>query len=502
VGERVNRTGLVAGIVAFLAVGFMPPVEGLPAAGQWCAATGLLMAIWWLTEALHPAATALVPIVLLPLTGAMAADDVTRPYASETNLLFLGGLMIAMAVERWNLHRRMALWIIYKFGSTPSGLVFGFMAATAVISAWISNSATTMMMLPITTAVLAHFSQDHPELERDLAPPLLLSIAYAATIGGLATIVGTPPNAVFVGQMARLFPEAPQIGFLQWMLVGVPVALVLLPVSWFYLVRFASPLWKHTEKLDRSALAAQRAALGPMSIPERRVMVVFAMTAVLWILRAPIHTGLFSYPGWSGLLGQPRFAGDSTVAIAMTLLLFLLPSGQKPGERLLDWTWASKIPWGVIVLLGGGFALADATRATGLAEWIGSNLGDMGGVSPFVKVAVLCLSITFLTEVMTNTALATIMMPVLAASAVASGTDPMLLMLPCTLSASLGFMMPSGTAPNAIVFSTGHLTVGYMARVGLALNLLSIVVVTITTFLLAGPVFGISLHSMPAWATP
>jgi sodium-dependent dicarboxylate transporter 2/3/5 len=223
---------------------------------------------------------------------------------------------------------------------------------------------------------------------------------------------------------------------------------------------------------------------------------------MLWILRAPIVTETFSFPGWSGLLPHPKFAGDSTVAIGMALLLFLLPSGEKPGERLLDWSWAQKLPWGVLVLLGGGFALADATRETGLAGWIGSSLGGMQDVSPFVKVAVLCLSITFLTEVMTNTALTTIMMPVLAASAVASGTDPMLLMLPCTFSASLGFMMPSGTAPNAIVFSTGHLTVRYMARVGFALNLLSIVVVTLMTFLLAGPVFGISFHSMPAWAHP
>ncbi len=239
-----------------------------------------------------------------------------------------------------------------------------------------------------------------------------------------------------------------------------------------------------------------------MSVAERRVMMVFAVTAALWILRSPIHTDLFSFPGWSGLLSHPRFAGDSTVAIGMALLLFLLPSGMKQGERLLDWNTAVKIPWGVLVLLGGGFALADATRSTGLAEWIGSNLGSIKDVSPLVKVAVLCLSITFLTEVMTNTALVTIMMPVLAASAVASGTDPLLLMIPCTFSGSLGFMMPSGTAPNAIVFSTGHLTVRYMARVGFALNLLSIVVVTSMTFLLAGPVFGISLNSLPAWAKP
>ena len=501
-GEWAARFGLVGGILAFFVIGFLPATEGLPVAAQWTAATGALMATWWLTEALPPSVTALVPIVLLPLTGAMAADDITRSYASETNLLFLGGLMIAMAVERWNLHRRMALWIIHSFGRTPSGLVFGFMAATGAISAWISNAATTMMMLPIASAVLLHFRDDHPELERAMGPPLMLSIAHAATIGGLATIVGTPPNAVFVGQMAKLFPDAPPIGFLQWMMVGVPVALVLLPLTWFYLVRIASPLWKSRAVLDRSAIAAQRAELGPMTTPERRVMMVFAATAALWMLRSTIHTDAFVFPGWSGLLPQPKFAGDSTVAVGMALVLFLVPSGRTTGERLLDWKTAVKIPWGVLVLLGGGFALADATRASGLADWIGTGLGSVQDVSPLVKVGMLCLAITFLTEVMTNTALTTIMMPVLAASAVASGTDPLLLMLPCTFSASLGFMMPSGTAPNAIVFSTGHLTVRYMARVGFALNLLSIVVVTAMTFLLAGPVFGISLNSLPPWAHP
>ena len=498
----VRRVGLVGGLLAFLAIGLLPGPASLPVAAQWSAAVGVLMATWWLTEALPPAVTALVPIVLLPLTGAMAADDITRSYASETNLLFLGGLMIASAVERWGLHRRMALWIVWKFGRSPAGLVFGFMAATGLISAWISNAATTMMMLPIATAVLAHFRKDNPELELELAPPLLLSIAHAATIGGLATIVGTPPNAVFVGQMARLFPEAPPIGFLQWMMVGVPVTLLLLPLTWLYLVRFASPLWHRRVELDRRAIAQQRAALGARTVAETRVMLVFAGAALLWMLRSPIETGAFSFPGWSGLLAQPKFAGDSTVAVGMALLLFLIPSGARRGERLLDWKTAAGIPWGVLVLLGGGFALADATRATGLATWIGTGLGGIEGVSAFTKVAVLCLCITFLTEVMTNTALATIMMPVLAASAVASHTDPLLLMLPCTLSASLGFMMPSGTAPNAIVFSTGHLTVRYMARVGFALNLLSIVVVTLATFALAGPAFGISLGSLPGWAHP
>lgn len=498
----VARLGLIGGLLAFFAVGLAPSPEGLTAAGQWAAATTVLMAVWWLTEALPPAATSLVPIVVLPLVGAMPAGDVTRAYASETNMMFLGGLMIATAVERWNLHRRMALAIVQSFGRTPSGLVFGFIAATAAISAWVSNAATTMMMMPIATAVLLHFREDSPDVERELGPPLLLSIAYAASIGGLATIIGTPPNAIFVGQMAQLFPDAPRVGFLQWMMVGVPTALILLPIVWFYLVRFASPLWSMKAVLDRSVIAGQRAKLGVMSTAERRVLVIFAMTAALWIFRSPIRTDGLSIPGWSDLLSEPGFVGDSTVSIGMTLLLFVIPSGQRAGEKLLDWQSAVRIPWGVLILLGGGFALADATRATGLAQWIGQSLGAVGSLGPLATVALLCLVIVFLTEVMTNTALTTIMMPVLAASAVASGIDPLLLMVPCTLTASLAFMLPSGTAPNAIVFSTGHVTVRYMARVGFWLNILSVFVITGITFAIARPVFGISLNSLPFWAHP
>ncbi|HYC56461.1 MAG TPA: DASS family sodium-coupled anion symporter [Candidatus Binatia bacterium] len=495
----VGRLGLLAGPLAFLAIGLAPAVDGLPTAGQWTAATGAWMAIWWLTEALPPAATALLPVVLLPLTGAMQADDITRPYASETNFLFLGGLIIATAVERWNLHRRMALWIIASFGSSPAGIVLGFMVATAAISAWISNAATTMMMLPIATAVIAQFGRTDPGLERDLAAPLMLAVAHAATIGGLATIVGTPPNAIFVGAMARIFPQAPPVGFLQWMLVGTPVALVLVPLTWLYLVRVASPLWKRSLRIDGAMMREQRAALGAMSTAEKRVLAVFAVTAFLWMFRTPIDMGGLIVPGWSQLLPLPARVGDSTVAIAMALLLFVLPSGQN-GQRLMDWASATRLPWGVLILLGGGFALADATRVTGLAQWIGSNLGGMAGISALAKVFLVCLSITFLTEVMTNTALVSIMMPIIASSAAATGTDPILLMLPCTLSASLGFMLPSGTAPNAIVFSTGYLSVAYMARVGFALNVLSVLVVTAVMFTIAQPVFQISLDAAPAWS--
>lgn len=457
------------------------------------------MATWWLTEALPVAATAMVPLVVLPLCGVMSAAATAAPYASKTNFLFLGGLIIATAVARWDLHRRIALIIILKFGTTPSHLVLGFMTATALISAWISNSAVTMMMLPIAIAVLDHFERDDPALVRSLGPVLLLAIAFSATIGGMATIVGTPPNAVFVGALAQLFPEAPPVGFLQWMLVGVPLACLMVPLAWLWLVYGASKLGRQASKLDRNILLNQLEELGPVSPPERRVLAVFVATALLWMFRRPIEIGALVMPGWSMLLPTPSMAGDSTVAIAMALVLFALPAGDERGSRLLDWESASKLPWGVIVLLGGGFALAAAINSSGLALWLGDLLSWAGSRPGLMGVFLLCLIVSFVTEVTTNTAITTILMPVLAATAVAGHFDPRILMVPCTLAASLCFMMPSGTAPNAIVFSDGRLSVATMARAGLPLNLMAVVLVTLVVWVVALPVFAISLGAIPAW---
>ena len=458
------------------------------------------MAVWWLTEALPVSATALVPIAVLPLLGVMPAASITAPYASKTNFLFLGGLIIATALQRWNLHRRIALRIISAFGTTVRGLVLGFMVATATISAWISNSAVTMMMLPIALAVLDHFETANPQSSDELGKVLMLAVAYSATIGGMATIVGTPPNAVFVGALPALFPEAPEIGFLQWMLVGVPLVAVMIPLAWLYLVRVASSIGQDEARVDRSAVADELDRLGEISVPERRVLVMFAATALLWMFRRNLDLGAFVIPGWSSLLPDPSMVGDSTVAIGMALLLFALPAGDGKGSRLLDWETAVKLPWGVIVLLGGGFALAHAIRESGLADWIGSGRGWVGAAPALVSIIAIATIISFVTEITTNTAITTIMMPILAASAVTGGCDPLLLMLPCTMAASLCFMMPSGTAPNAIVFSGGRLTVAYMARTGFLLNLLAILLVTGTFYFIAIPVFGIGLESAPAWS--
>lgn len=477
-----------------------PRPEALSAQAWITAATALLMAIWWLTEGVDVAVTAMVPLVVLPLFGVMSPGAIAAPYASQTNFLFLGGLIIATALERWKLHRRIALTIVLRFGRSPASLVLGFMTATASISAWISNAAVTMMMLPIAVAILDQFEEEDPKAAEQLGPVLLLAVAYSATIGGMATVVGTPPNAVFVGAFGQLFPEAPPIGFVDWMMVGVPLAILMIPLAWAWLVYGASKVGRSTVSVDRSVLERQLAALGPITTPERRVLWVFLTTALLWMFRRSIQLGPVFLPGWSELLPHPTSVGDSTVAIAMAITLFSLPSGDRRAPRLLDWNAASKLPWGVILLLGGGFALAEAIRVSGLALWIGSVLGDVVSTPGFTSVFLLCLTISLVTEITTNTAITTIMMPILAAAAVAAATDPLLLMVPCTLAASLSFMLPSGTAPNAIVFSGRRLTVATMAKAGFALNLVAVVLVSLVCWFWAVPVFGISLDQAPAWS--
>ena len=492
--------GFTLGVAAFVAVVLLPAPADLSEAAQATAAVATLMSIWWLTEALPIAVTALAPLVLLPALGAMDAGTISAPYANKTNFLFLGGLMIATAIERWGLHRRIALHVLAAFGDRPASLVLGFMAATAAISAWISNAATTMMMLPIAVAVCDHVQERDRRVGEVLSPILLVSVAYAATIGGLATIVGTPPNAVFVGMLGQMFPGAPPVSFVSWMLFGVPVVLILVPLTWLYLVRIASPIASCRLGGDATLVSTELASLGKMSLAERRVLRTFAATALAWIFLRPVDLGPFVVPGWSSLLPNPRFVDDSTVAIAAAILLFCLPAGDAARSRLLDWQSAVRLPWGIDLLLGSGFALAEATTASGLAEWLGARLAWVGSATPIVAILTVSLATCFATEFMNNTAIATIMLPIVAASAVAGGCDPRLLMVPCTLAASLGFMMPNGTAPNAIVFAGGRLSVAFMARTGLAVNVVGTLLMALLVYAIAVPALGIDLDGKPAWA--
>jgi sodium-dependent dicarboxylate transporter 2/3/5 len=466
------------------------------------AAVAALMAIWWITEAVPFAAAALIPIAAFPLLDILPSRATAACYGDKNIYLLLGGFIIAIAMQRWNLHRRIALFVLCRLGSTPSLLVLGFMIATAFLSMWISNTATTLMMLPIALAVAGGMAGEGEKLNRRLGTCLMLAIAYSASIGGLGTLIGTPPNIVLAGALRTIYPEAPEIGFVRWMGVGLPLVIVFVPLTWLLLTRFLHPPGKSGERCDPGLLEAQRRELGPMGRGERLIMIVFTTTSLLWIFRSPIEIGSFRIPGWSGLMPNPGAVDDATVAVGMAILCFVLPVDLKRGVFLMRWRWAVEIPWAVLILFGGGFALSAGFQASGLDHWIGDQLGVLRGVPVVLLVAAICLLITFLTEVSSNTAVTNVMMPVLAATAVAIGVSPLLLMIPAAFSASCAFMLPVATPPNAIVFGSRLVRIPQMARAGVLLNLIGVVLITALIYTIAIPLFGIVLGEVPVWALP
>ena len=493
------RLGLVAGPLVALAALLLPLPDGMPEAGRRTGAVTLLMAVWWITEALPIAATALLPVFLFPLLGILPTAETCAAYGDKTNFFFFGGLVIASAVERWGLHRRIALGVMVRIGGAPRQIILGFMTATALISMWASNTATTMMMLPIALAVLDHFERRVPEAGHAIAPALMLAIAYAASIGGVGTLVGTPPNVIFAGALEQLHPEAPAVGFGAWMLIGVPIVVVMIPVTWLYLTRVAFRVPATSAADEGAVLRSELAALGPMSAPERRVLAVFAATAFLWIFRADLDLGVAVLPGWSRVLPDPAAVDDTVIALAMATLLFVLPAG-RDGAALLGEDWARRIPWHVLVLLGGGFALAAGVQASGLAAWAAGLLTGLEGMPAPLVVLVVVLLAAGLSEFTLNSAITALMMPILAASAVGLELDPRLLMVPATLAASFTFMMPGGTAPNAMVFASGRLTVAQMARAGLGVKVIGLAVVVGVFFLTGLAALGIAPTGTPSWA--
>jgi len=485
--------GLVLGLLLFAVLLARPAPPGMTPEAARAAAVALLMATWWITEAIPIAATALLPIALYPLLGVMGGKATAKAYGDHNVFLFMGGFFIAMAMQKWNLHKRIALAIVSVVGDSPRTIMLGFMCATAFLSMWISNTATTMMMIPIAIAVL---SQAAEEVRKgSFAPALMLGVAYSASIGGLGTLIGTPPNVIFAGAVEKLFPEMGEIGFLRWMTAAVPLVVLFLPITWIYLTRvaFRVPSGRDCRVAGgKSAVRQELAALGKMSRGERYTLTVFILTALGWAFRRDIDLGAFVIPGWSDLLGIADLVTDATVAIFAAIVLFALPVDLKKGEFALDWNWASRIPWGVLLLFGGGFALAASFRETGLDQWVGDWLKAAAGLPTVLLMLLVCLMMTFLTELTSNTATASMAMPVLGSTAAVAGLNPLLLMIPATLSASCAFMLPVATPPNAIVFGSGSVTIPQMARTGLGLNIIGALLVTGVTYCVAVPVFGIS----------
>lgn len=491
----LQKTGLFAGPVLSLIVLLFIDLDSENPQVTYTASVALLMAIWWITESIPIAVTALIPVVLFPLMGIMDGKEVSVLYFNHVIFLFIGGFLVALAMQKWNLHRRIALFTLLVFGVKPKRIMLGFMVATAFLSMWISNTATAMMMVPIALSVIISLENTLGERKmRRYSVGLLLGIAYSASIGGIATLVGTPPNLSFARILTITFPDVPEISFARWFFFAIPISLFFLFLVWMVISIFFS---RENFKIDRQIFRKQYQELGPMGREEKVVLVVFLSMALLWLTRADINIGRLIIPGWSQLFPRADFINDGTVAIALSLLLFLVPS--KGSARLMDWETASKLPWGIVLLFGGGFALASGFKESGLSDWFGGQLTGLESFSPGFLIGSICFMITFLTELTSNTATAEMILPVLAAISVAIAKNPLLLMIPATLASSFAFMMPVATPPNAIIFGTNRLKIIDMVKVGFVLNLLGVLVLT-AGILLLGFLLDIDPSVFPDWA--
>ncbi|MEQ9638906.1 MAG: DASS family sodium-coupled anion symporter [Alphaproteobacteria bacterium] len=463
--------GLVAGPLVFTALLALPAPAGLSADGWTTATVGAWMALWWMTEATALAVTALLPLILFPLLGIRGLDETAQAYANPLIFLFLGGFLLARAMRVWTLDRRLALAVLGLAGAHPARVVGGIMAVTAFLSMWVSNTATAMVMLPIGLSVVALFAE---QKDAKLPPALLLGIAYAATIGGMGTIIGTPPNALFVGFMAESYGI--EIGFAQWMLVGVPLVCVLLPLAWLVLTRVCFRLGDDAAPAVAAAIATQRAGLAPISRAEVMVAVLMVLVAVCWLFRPLLNA----------------FVPLSDAGIAMTgaALLFVLPADLKRGRFLLHWDEAMTIRWDVLILFGGGLALAGAIGASDLAGWIGERLAGFDALPAWALLLALGILIVLVGELASNTAMAAVFLPVAGAAALAMGEPAVTLTLPIALFATLGFMLPVATPPNAVIFGSGAVKMGHMLRAGAILDAVGIVVVAIGVLTLGRWVLG------------
>ena len=450
--------------------------DGLSESGWNTAAIGVLMAVWWATEAVPIAVTALLPLVCFPLLDIATIQDTAAPYANKVIYLFLGGFIVAFAMQRWNLHRRIALTVLQYAGGNGRSLVGGFMLASAVISMWVINTSTTMMLLPIAVSIISVIHKTVDSLDENgkqsFQYSLLLGVAYGATIGGMATLVGTAPNAMLAAFMQESYGI--EIDFARWMLVGLPLSAMMLPLAWLTLTRVAFKVDFTTSPEGRATLGRMKAEMGRITVPEKRVAIVFVLMALTWILR-PV---LVKFPGLSAL-------DDSGIAMAGAISLFLIPSGEKSDPLLLRWHYAEQLPWSVLILFGGGLTLASAVTRTGLAEWLGTALQAVGMLPLGVIVIIAATMIIFLTELTSNIATTATFLPVVGAIAIESGFDPIVVTVPVTFAASCAFMLPVATPPNAIVFGSGMLTIPKMVRAGMMLNLIGIFLVSSVALFLA-----------------
>ena len=513
-GGRVASLGWIAGGAGFLFFLFWPGL-GLDNAQRGVAATTTLTAALWLTNAIPLGAASLIPAALMPLLGVMSAREVGPTYMHDIVLLFVGAFMLALGLERWGMHRRIALAIVQTVGTSPRRVVLGFMVSSAALSMWISNTATTLLMLPIALAVIATLEPRKDSRESPLAVCLLLGIAYSASIGGTATLVGTAPNLAFRSILSETFPDAPEPSFGEWIVNWFPLTVLFVPIAWFLLTRFLSPVGSVASGSDEERrageeISAARRALGAMTRGQILMSIMFFGTALLWVTRADLDLGFVRFSGWAGALAPEgveravfmKMISDTTVVMAMVVACFAIPVNSKRGEFLLDWQTAVKLPWEIILLFGGGLCIAKGFQDSGLASVLGEQLAPLLVDQPaWLIVLATALFLSFLTEITSNTATTFVLLPVAAHGAVEAGINPLLVMLPATIAASMAFMLPVATPPNAIVFSSRRFGISKMAYVGFWLNLVGVLLLTLIFEYWVRGVGGLS-SELPVWAKP
>ncbi|MCF7560183.1 SLC13 family permease [Sabulilitoribacter multivorans] len=482
---NTKRIGLFLGPLFYILIRLFFSPEGLSDEANGILASTAWIAIWWITEAIPIAATALLPIVLFPLSGSLDIASTTASFGHKYVFLYLGGFIIAIAIEKWNLHKRIALNIINLIGSNIKKIILGFMVATAFLSMWISNTATSVMMLPIGIAIIKQL-KDNPETEKDenliFGKSLMLAIAYSASIGGIATLIGTPPNLVLAGVVLETYGY--EITFLQWFIFGFPISLVLIFICWKYLTSYAFTFKQLEFPGGKAEIKRLLNSLGSMSYEEKIVAIVFATTAFCWITRSFLLQKIF-----------PQL-DDTIIAILFAVILFIIPSKTK-SKKLISWKDTKNLPWGIILLFGGGMALAKGFETSGLALWIGNQMTSFAGLNLIFLILLLIAAVNFLTEITSNLATTAMLLPVLAPMALSIEVHPFILMVSATVAASCAFMLPVATPPNAVVFGSGYLKIPDMVRKGLFMNLVSIIILTLFVYFLLPELWDITVNSFP-----
>lgn len=483
--SNIKRLGFILGPLAFTLILLFFKPEGLSQAAIAILASTVWMAIWWISEAIPIAVTSLLPIVLFPLSGGMELSTTTASFGHKYIFLYIGGFIIAIAIEKWNLHRRIALNIINVIGSDIKKIILGFMVATAFLSMWISNTATAVMMLPIGIAIITQLKDNPNSVENEthlFGKALMLAIAYSASIGGIATLIGTPPNLVLAGVVQNTYGY--EITFFQWFIFGFPISVVLLLICWKYLTRYSFNFGEMEFPGGKAEIKLLLELLGKISYEEKMVAIVFGTTAFFWITRSFIFARLI-----------PQL-DDTIIAIIFAILLFLIPTKNKK-QQLMTWEDAVKLPWGIILLFGGGLAIASGFESSGLAVWLGNQMTAFEGLATIILIILLIAAINFLTEITSNTATTAMLLPVLAPMAMTIDIHPFILMVGAAVAASCAFMLPVATPPNAIVFGSGYLRIPDMASKGFVMNIISIIVLTLFVYFLLPLLWGLTIDGFP-----